>query len=243
MGVLAVEVDQGLAQRRQLAGGGQPPVDVGAAAARAGHGPGHHHLGGLVAVAVGGAHEAPLDPRLVGPRCARAAGRPGPPTSSSMASTTMVLPAPVSPVTAVMPGPRTRRSSAMTPRSRTASSTSAASPHRSLNPNLAFRMRRKSRGPKVTNRADSDAAVQVTASPRRSVPRLCPSTDSVAERSPTTSMRTRGGGQHERAVEQHVGRDRGHQQAAMGGLDDRSPRREAYAVDPVGVATIKPSAA
>ena len=34
-----------------------------------------------------------------------------PPTSSSMASTTMVLPAPVSPVTAVRPGPRTSASS------------------------------------------------------------------------------------------------------------------------------------
>src|SRR5438270_5117680 len=47
-----------------------------------------------------------------------------PPTSSSMASTTRVFPAPVSPVSAVIPGPSTRRRSSMTPRSRTASSVS-----------------------------------------------------------------------------------------------------------------------
>src|SRR5438270_6297441 len=47
-----------------------------------------------------------------------------PPTSSSMASTRSVLPAPVSPVSAVIPGPSTRRRSSMTPRSRTASSVS-----------------------------------------------------------------------------------------------------------------------
>ena len=41
-----------------------------------------------------------------------------------MASTTSVLPAPVSPVTAVMPGPSTSVSSPMTPRSVTASSIS-----------------------------------------------------------------------------------------------------------------------
>src|SRR5215510_4958087 len=49
----------------------------------------------------------------------------------------MVLPAPVSPVTAVIPPPITRRSSAMTPRSRTANSTSTAvSPGRAAPPTL-----------------------------------------------------------------------------------------------------------
>ena len=52
------------------------------------------------------------------------AGSARPPISSSMASTTSVLPAPVSPVTAVIPGRSTRVSSSMTPRSRTASSSS-----------------------------------------------------------------------------------------------------------------------
>ena len=54
-------------------------------------------------------------------------GSARPPISSSIASTTSVLPAPVSPVTAVMPGPSTSESSAMTPRSVTASSVSTAS--------------------------------------------------------------------------------------------------------------------
>src|SRR5262245_58063191 len=47
-----------------------------------------------------------------------------PPTSSSIASTRSVLPAPVSPVSAVIPGPRTSTSSSITPRLRTASSVS-----------------------------------------------------------------------------------------------------------------------
>src|SRR3954469_19799576 len=51
-----------------------------------------------------------------------------PPINSSMASTTSVLPAPVSPVSAVMPASRTRVRSAITPRSRTRSSVSMAAP-------------------------------------------------------------------------------------------------------------------
>ncbi len=90
-----------------------------------------------------------------------------PPTSSSMAVTTRVLPAPVSPVTAVIPGPSTSDSSAITPRSRTRSSLStrrrpSVSGQRSARPNLAFRMAWKSRGPKVTSRATWPAARQLT---------------------------------------------------------------------------------
>ena len=77
-----------------------------------------------------------------------------------MASTTIVLPAPVSPVTTVMPGPSTSRSSAITPEVadrqlyQHAPATLPLAPgHRSLSPNLVFRMRRKLRGPKVTKRA------------------------------------------------------------------------------------------
>ena len=51
-------------------------------------------------------------------------GSARPPTSSSSASTSSVLPAPVSPVSAVIPGPRSRVTDSMTPRSRTRSSTS-----------------------------------------------------------------------------------------------------------------------
>ncbi len=52
------------------------------------------------------------------------AGSPRPPSSRLRAPTRRVLPAPVSPVRAVMPGPRPTVTSSITPRSRTWSSTS-----------------------------------------------------------------------------------------------------------------------
>jgi hypothetical protein len=69
VGVLAVEVDQLRACRRQLAGRRQPPVDVGAAPPRARDRPRQHHLvplGVAVVTGLGVPDEAALDPRLVG---------------------------------------------------------------------------------------------------------------------------------------------------------------------------------
>jgi hypothetical protein len=76
VGVLAVEVDELGADRRELAGRCQPPVDVGAAPARAGNGAREDDLvagvGAAVARAIargiGRPHESALDPRLVGAR-------------------------------------------------------------------------------------------------------------------------------------------------------------------------------
>ena len=80
-----------------------------------------------------------------------------PPMSQSMAVTSIVLPAPVSPVSTVRPGPSRRSTSAMTPRFSMRSSLSTLAPQpgtqRSLNPNLAFRIWWKSRRPNCTNRA------------------------------------------------------------------------------------------
>src|SRR5580693_8345178 len=51
-----------------------------------------------------------------------------PPSTSCSASTTSVLPAPVSPVSTVMPGPKTSVRSSITPRSRTCRSVSTGQP-------------------------------------------------------------------------------------------------------------------
>jgi hypothetical protein len=77
VGVLAVEVDQHGAQLGQLARRGQPAVDVGSAAARAGNGPGQHDL-----VVAAREHEAALDPRLVGARAHE--HRIGPPADQQL---------------------------------------------------------------------------------------------------------------------------------------------------------------
>ena len=68
---------------------------------------------------------ARLDDGLVGPGPDHG-GSARPPSSRLRASTSRVLPAPVSPVSAVMPGPRATVTSSMTPRLRTRSSTSVA---------------------------------------------------------------------------------------------------------------------
>ena len=90
VGVLAVQVDQRPPQLGQGGRGGQAPVDVGPRPALRRHDPAQHDL-------VAG-------PRRSGPRpppprrpWRTMAGSARPPTSRSMASTTRVLPAPVSP--------------------------------------------------------------------------------------------------------------------------------------------------
>ena len=121
VGVLAVQVDEACAALGQAAERRHATVDVGPAdRPRRGHGPGQDQL---VAVRPRRRRSGPRRLASVGPGRTRT-GSARPPSSSSMASTTSVLPAPVSPVRAVMPGPRTRVRSAITPRSRTRSSAS-----------------------------------------------------------------------------------------------------------------------
>ena len=142
-----------------------------------------------------------------------------PPTSSSMASTRSVLPAPVSPVSAVMPG--TEHEDELVDDPEVANGElgqhgSAVPRQRSLRPNFAFRMRWKLRRPNVTSRALRSAGEQSTMSPSPSSPTLVPSTDNVggtvadhleAERLARI--------EHQRAVEQHVRRHRGEHEGAM----------------------------
>ena len=117
VGMLAVEVDEVVTELGQRRRRRHPAVDVGARSA-ASSGPSARA-------------RARRSPRRKRPSTTASsaparttAGSARPPRSSSRASTTSVLPAPVSPVRAVMPVPTTRSRSAMTPRSRTCSSSS-----------------------------------------------------------------------------------------------------------------------
>ena len=144
----------------------RPPAD---------HRPGQHDLArrrpsAVAAHAVAGVG-VPRRPEQVGadrrtgprprPRRRRPApptGRPGPRAAGRGPPTSSVLPAPVSPVRAVIPGPRATVTSSMTPRLRTRSSTrlgptGAGAPTGRPRWNLARRMAWKSRVPKVTSRA------------------------------------------------------------------------------------------
>ncbi len=161
LGVLPVEVDQpgpGLGQGRDRR---HAPVDPGPGPSLGGHGPGQDDL--LVVD-----DEPALRP---GPGLAPGRTRTGsarPPTSSSRASTSSVLPAPVSPVRAVMPGPSSSVTASMTPRSRTRSSTSIGgdgSAQRSARWNRDRRMAWKSRSPKRDQAGVHGPSRHTTASP------------------------------------------------------------------------------
>ncbi len=114
--MLTVHLHEGLAELGESAGGGERAVDRGAGATGRGHRAAEHPLG----VADG---EESLDDDLVGSRPHPGRVGTSPPRSRS-ASTIMVLPAPVSPVTATSPAPTATRASGITPRLRTDSSTS-----------------------------------------------------------------------------------------------------------------------
>ena len=99
--------------------------------------------------------------------------------------------------------------------------------HRSERPNLAFRIWWKSRGPKVTMRAGFGPAVQVTVSPLSSMPMLAAvEREHRAARVGNRETKLLVGVEDERAVEQHVRRDRREQQAPVPGRDDRAARGE-----------------
>ena len=235
MGPLAVQVDELGAGLGQGGGGGQAAVDVGPRAAVGRHHPGQHQLG----VAV---DEPTLDAGRRRRRGARRWRRRWRPSSRLMASTSMVLPAPVSPVRAVMPGPSTRSISVMTPRSRMRSSVSisgrSARTWSSGSGGSGGRRSARTGPPRRSAR-------QVTVSPSARPATRRPSTDRSAGRWPSTSTVDRlRRVEHERPVEQHVGRHRGEQDGADAGATRSGPRADSeYAVEPVGVATMRPSVA
>ena len=135
----------GLGQRRR---GGQPAVDVGPAPAVGRDDPGQHQL--LVVV-----DEATLDHGLGSRPGAPAWRRPGRRPAGRCASTSIVLPAPVSPVSAVMPGPSTRESSAMTPE---VAGSAARSASAVAQPELGLEDPVEVRSPNRTKRATSVGA-------------------------------------------------------------------------------------
>ena len=116
--VLAVQVDEVAAALGELGRGREPAVDVAARAPVGGNDPREHDL--VVAVDEPPSTRASSAPSRTSDGVGAAAD------SSSSASTISVLPAPVSPVIAVMPGPSSRQRSAMMPRFSTRSSTSIA---------------------------------------------------------------------------------------------------------------------
>ncbi len=116
--------------------------------------------------------------------------------------------------------------------------------HRSLRPNFALRMRWKSRGPNTTSRArcarrgalDGVARTELVEHPAVDRQRGRPV---AAHGEPQHGV----GLEHQRPVEQHVGRHRGQHHGAVGRRDDRPAGREGVGRRPGGVATIRPSAA
>ena len=118
--VLTMQLDQARPVLGQRCRSGQPPVDVRARSPFAGHDALQHQLFALE-------QEATLDNRFVpwGPTSVASAR---PPTSNSSAVSTSVLPAPVSPVIAVMPGSNTSPRCSITPRFVAASSMSWSAP-------------------------------------------------------------------------------------------------------------------
>ena len=220
--VLAVQVDERGAALGELGRGREPAVDVGAAAPVARARPGASTTSSPSSV-----DEAPLDPRLGAPVAHQRRRRRVRPTRSSTASTSSVLPAPVSPVIAVRPGPSTRSRSATIPRSTTWSSTSTCAPTGRRGRTWPSGSGGSRGGPNVTMRAGRGPAVQVTASPAASSPSSRPSTVSVDRAVVGHDEAQRlVGAEHERPVEQHVGRHRRQQQAPVARRHDRAPRRE-----------------
>src|SRR4051812_20503944 len=117
-------------------------------------------------------------------------------------------------------------------------------PYRSARPNLVLTMLKKSRRSKLTKRAEYGAAELTTASPRCIVPNSRPSTVSTAGRSSMSSMRMLSVSSRTRLRSKSMWADTGVRMSARCRGDTIGPRTEnAYAVEPVGVATISPSAA
>src|SRR5581483_9182127 len=116
--------------------------------------------------------------------------------------------------------------------------------HRSARPNLAFRIWWKSRGPNVTTRAGFGPAVQVTVSPESRSPSSRPSRVIITLRSSATVKRSSSSASSTSDRSKSMCGDTGVKSRHRSRGDTIGPRAEnEYAVEPVGVATITPSAA
>ncbi len=216
VGVLAVEVDQVDTARRQLAGGGEATVDVRTAPAVARNHPREHGLGAA------SIQEAAFDPRFgsaVAHEC-----RVGTTADEQLDRLDQQRLAGAGLAgDGGQAGAEHQVEIGDDPEIDDVELHEHGGAYRSARPNLAFRIWWKSRRPKVTMRAGSGPAVHTTASPAASSPEIEPvggerDRSSIGDHE---AHRLRGV-EHQRAVEQHVRRDRGEQEAPDTRRHDRS---------------------
>ena len=141
-------------------------------------------------------------------------------------------PAPVSPVSAVIPGPRMTVTSSMTPRfahpQLDEHAGPPASPYRSARWNLARRMAWKSRVAEGDQPSRAGRPRRQSRRPRvRAVVTVTPSTTRTADRGlEHLEPQPLGRVEHQRPVEEHVGRDRGQRRWPAAGARGPGPRAE-----------------
>ena len=226
--VLPVDLDQLRVTSARALDRRHPPVDPCPRAALGRHRPGDDDL----ALALG--RRRPRSAPRPWPRLAPArtmVGSARPPSTSCSASTTSVLPAPVSPVSTVIPGRTSSDRSSMTPRSRTRSSVSIVAAASAYCSRSASR-RNRSSAPKPwgslrTTRTGRAATRQVTVEPGSRRPISWPSMTSAAARSGAISHRDPlGVGQDQAAVEREVRRHRRDHHGPQRRREDRPAGRE-----------------